>query len=59
MLIGDNSTSNNTFLIIFFGIYKALSILGFIYLVCNNHPCWGLLLLLMGASESLKIEDKK
>ena len=49
----------NIILILAFGIYKALSVLGFIYLVCNNHPCWGLLLLLMGASGSLKIEDKK
>lgn len=49
----------NIFLIIFFGIYKALSVLGFIYLVCNNHPCWGILLLFIGASESLKIGDKK
>lgn len=49
----------NIFLIIFFGIYKALSVLGFIYLVCNNHPCWGLLLLLMCSGTSLKIEDKK
>ena len=47
----------NIFLIIFFGIYKALSVLGFIYLVCNNHPCWGLLLLLMGASGSLTIKE--
>lgn len=49
----------NIFLIIFFGIYKALSVLGFIYLVCNNHPCWGLLLLLVTTGGSLKIEDKK
>lgn len=49
----------NIILVIAFGIYKALSVLGFIYLVCNNHPCLGLLLLLMGTSESLKIEDKK
>lgn len=49
----------NIFLVIFFGIYKALSVLGFIYLVCNNHPCWGLLLLLVTAGGSLKIEDKK
>lgn len=47
----------NTFLVIMFGIYKALSILGFIYLVCSNHPCWGLLLLLMGASGSLTIKE--
>lgn len=49
----------NIFLIIFFGIYKALSVLGFIYLVCNNHPFWGLLLLFMCSGANLKIEDKK
>lgn len=49
----------NIFLVVFFGIYKALSILGFIYLICNNHPCWGVLLLFMGSCESLKIEDRK
>ena len=49
----------NILLVVFFSIYKALSVLGFIYLVCNNHPCWGILLLFIGASESLKIGDKK
>lgn len=47
----------NAFLVMMFGTYKALSVLGFIYLTCNNHPCWGLLLLLVGACESLKIKE--
>ena len=48
---------HNIFLVIFFGLYKALFVLGFVYLVCNNHPCWGILLLLIGAGGSLKIEE--
>lgn len=48
----------NIFLVIFFGIYKALSVLGFIYLVCNNHPCWGILLLLVTAGGSLEVNQK-
>lgn len=46
----------NIALVIFFGLYKALSILGFIYLICNNHPYMAILLLLVGAGGSLHIE---
>lgn len=49
----------NIALIIFFGLYKALSILGFIYLICNNHPYMAILLLLVGAGGSLRFEDNK
>lgn len=47
----------NIFLVIFFGIYKVLSILGFVYLVCNNHPCWGIFLLLITSGGNLKIKE--
>jgi hypothetical protein len=49
----------NTFLVIMFGIYKALSILGFVYLICNDHPYWGLLLLFLCSCTSLKVERIK
>ena len=48
---------DNIFLVIMFGIYKALSILGFVYLVCNNHPCWGIFLLFITSGGNLKIEE--
>ena len=47
----------NIELVIFFGFYKALSILGFIYLICNNHPYMAMLLLLVGAGGSLRLEE--
>lgn len=47
----------NIALIIFFGLYKALSILGFIYLVCNNHPYMAILLILVSAGGSLSFEN--
>lgn len=43
-------------LVIFFGLYKVLSILGFIYLICNNHPYMAILLLLVSACGRLHIE---
>ena len=49
----------NIALVIFFGLYKALSILGFIYLICNNHPYMAILLLLVGTGGSLRFEDNK
>lgn len=49
----------NIVLIIFFGLYKALSILGFIYLVCNNHPYMAMLLLLVSSGGSLRLENNE
>ena len=43
-------------LVIFFGLYKVLSILGFMYLICNNHPYMAILLLLVGVCGKLHIE---
>lgn len=48
----------NKFLIFCFALVPIVAILGFVYLVIENHPFMAVLLFLVALSVNLKIENK-
>ncbi len=46
-----------TLSLIIYGSFKALCILGFVYLVCNNHPYMAIALLFLAATSKLEIRE--
>lgn len=43
--------------LIIYGIFKVLLILGFVYLVCNNHPYMAIALLFCAITSRLEIKE--